>query len=337
MAAIGGLQARLVAVETQDRLLRHAPQKRALFRRERRAERGDDVGEAGRRHRDHIDIALDGDHRPGLMRRLAGVVQIVERRALVKQRRFRRIQILSNRAFVRTPVFRRAMRVLLQRPPAEGDHRAAAIMDRKHQPMAEAVIGDGDVLAVDEQPRLDHRLHADALGGERVAQAVAVRRGVADAKMRLSRRRNLPPGEIVARIPALRALELPLKIFGRPIHDLRQGSALLIALALLARPTGMGSPAMPASRSTASGKEIPSVSIRKAKPSPCLPDEKSWKNPFWSLTKKEGLFSALNGRQPNPLTPLLSQLDFFPNHLRHGNPRPNFVEKGGRKFHGGPC
>ena len=105
------------------------------------------MGEARRRHRDHIDIALDGDHRPGLMRRLAGVVQIVERRALVKQRRFRRIQILGNRAFVRTPVFRRAMHVFFQRPPAESDHRAAPVVDRKHQPVAEAVVGDGDVVA----------------------------------------------------------------------------------------------------------------------------------------------------------------------------------------------
>ena len=33
---------------------------------------------------------------------------------------------------------------------------------------------------------------------------------------------------------------------------------------------------MAASRSTASGKVTPSVSITKSKMSPCLPDEKSW-------------------------------------------------------------
>ncbi len=59
------------------------------------------------------------------------------------------------------------------------------------------------------------------------------------------------------------------------------------------------------------GKEIPSVSIRKAKPSPCLPDEKSWKNPFWSLTKKEGLFSALNGDSPAHSRPCFRSLTFF--------------------------
>ncbi len=69
---------------------------------------------------------------------------------------------------------------------------------------------------------------------------------------------------------------------------------------------------MSASRSTASGKVRPSVSIRKANASPCLPDEKSWKKPFWSLTKNDGVFSALNGDNPRHSRPSLRNLTRVP-------------------------
>ena len=48
--------------------------------------------------------------------------------------------------------------------------------------------------------------------------------------------------------------------------------------------------------------------MTKLKMSPCLPDEKSWKNPFWSLTKKEGVFSALKGERPAHSRPCLRNL-----------------------------
>ena len=41
---------------------------------------------------------------------------------------------------------------------------------------------------------------------------------------------------------------------------------------------------------------------------PCLPDEKSWKNCFWSLTKNEGVFSALNGDRPRHSRPCFLNL-----------------------------
>src|ERR1700681_2691679 len=57
-------------------------------------------------------------------------------------------------------------------------------------------------------------------------------------------------------------------------------------------------PACVASGSTASGKESPSVIIRKSKMLPFLPDEKSNHAIFWSLTKNEGVFSLLKGESP---------------------------------------
>ena len=61
---------------------------------------------------------------------------------------------------------------------------------------------------------------------------------------------------------------------------------------------GSGTPAICASRSTASGKVTPSDSMTKSKIEPFLPEEKSNQACFWSLTKKDGVFSLLNGDRP---------------------------------------
>ena len=99
---------------------------------------------------------------------------IEQQRALVEERGLRRIQVFRLGAG-------------LHRPPAEGDDAASAIVDRKHHPVAEPVIGNGDVFAVDQEARFDHRLGADALGGERVAQREALGRGIAEPKALLHR------------------------------------------------------------------------------------------------------------------------------------------------------
>src|SRR5579885_79150 len=62
--------------------------------------------------------------------------------------------------------------------------------------------------------------------------------------------------------------------------------------------TGRGRPASRASRSTASGKLKASLRMRKPITSPWAPQPKQWKNPFSSLTVKEGVFSLWNGQSP---------------------------------------
>ena len=59
--AIGGAPAGGIAVEAQDRLVRHLPEQRELVGGERGAERRDRRLEAGRHHGDHVDIAFDRD------------------------------------------------------------------------------------------------------------------------------------------------------------------------------------------------------------------------------------------------------------------------------------
>ena len=111
--AIGGAPTRLVAVEAEDRLVRHPPQQRELLRRQRRAQRRDRVGKAREGHGDDVDIALDRDHRAPVMGGLAGVVVVVEHVALVEERRLGAVQVLGGD-------------ILLQRAAAEGDGRGPA-------------------------------------------------------------------------------------------------------------------------------------------------------------------------------------------------------------------
>src|SRR5215510_6921519 len=85
---------------------------------------------------------------------------------------------------------------------------------------------------------------------------------------------------------------------------------------------GSGMPASAASRSTASGNESPSVSIRKSKIEPFLPEEKSNHACFWSFTKNDGVFSLLKG-----LSPGLAQLHTPPDHLRHRKPGAQLIEE----------
>ena len=85
---------------------------------------------------------------------------------------------------------------------------------------------------------------------------------------------------------------------------------------------GIGMPAICASRSTASGKVTPSVSMRKSKMLPFLPEEKSNHACFWSLTKNEAVFSLLNGDRPFHSRPA-----FF-----NATRRPTTSETGRRAF-----
>ncbi len=156
-----------------------AHSKRALIGGERRAERGDDIGEAGLAHRDRVDIALDDDDRARVMRAFTGAVMIEQQRALVEERGLRRIEVFC-------------LGARLHRPPAESDHAACAVMDRKHHPVAEPVVRHGDVFAMDEEARFYHRLGADALRRERIAQHKALGRGIAEPEALLHRERPRP-------------------------------------------------------------------------------------------------------------------------------------------------
>src|SRR5262249_1578753 len=83
-------------------------------------------GKTGGHHRDHVDIAFDRDQLGALVGRLARDLAIVERGALVEERRLGRVEIFGRN-------------VLLQRAAAERDDATGEIADRKHDAVAEAV------------------------------------------------------------------------------------------------------------------------------------------------------------------------------------------------------
>ena len=135
---------------------------------QRGAERRDRRLIAGRDHGDDVDIALDRDDRRACAR-LAGGGDVVERRAFVKERRLRRIEIFR-------------LRVLLQRAAAEGDDAAAKIGDREHHPVAEPVEGHRNIVARDQQARRDHVLDRHALLAEMLLEREALGRRIAEAE-----------------------------------------------------------------------------------------------------------------------------------------------------------
>ena len=118
----------------------HAPQQFQLVFGQRGAERGDHVLEAGLRQRDHVHIAFDGDDRAVLAQRLPGAREIVEHVALVEELGLGRVHVFGER-------------IRRQRAAAEGDHPLPGIGDRKHDAIAEAVVGDRDVVAVNRPGR----------------------------------------------------------------------------------------------------------------------------------------------------------------------------------------
>ena len=128
------LLAGLVAVETQNRLVRHLPQQRELAFGERGAKRRDARRKTCADHGDDIDVTLHHHQRAAVMGGKPRGREVVEIVALVKQRRFRRVQVFC-------------ADVLFQRAAAERDHPAAQVGDRKHHAISEAVIGQRDVVA----------------------------------------------------------------------------------------------------------------------------------------------------------------------------------------------
>src|SRR5262245_47258187 len=97
----------------------------------------------------------------------------------------------------------------------------------------------------------------------------------------------------------------------------------------------MAMPASSASRSTASGKLKPSVSITNLKMSPFWPEEKSNHEPLWSLTKNEGVFSCLKGDRPLSSRPARLSKTFRPTTWLTGSRvRISSSREGGKRIEG---
>ena len=100
--AIGGAPAGLVAVETAGSARRRSSRAARAGPRSARCRAARPCAAKARRHHgDHVDIALDHDQRRAVMRGLPGLGAVEEDRALVEERRLRRVEIFRRRVLVR--------------------------------------------------------------------------------------------------------------------------------------------------------------------------------------------------------------------------------------------
>ena len=191
---IGGAPCRLlsglVAIETEDRLVRHLPQQRELVFGQRRSERRDARRKTGADHGDDIDVPFHHHQQRAVVRGEPRRGEVVEIVALVKQRGFRRVQ-----------VFRRD--ILFERTAAECDHSPAQIRDRKHHAITKPIVGNRNVVAAHQQAGFDHVLNGNAVRAEVFFEREAIRRRIADPKLQLHRRRNRAVTEIAAGLGAV--------------------------------------------------------------------------------------------------------------------------------------
>jgi hypothetical protein len=127
-----------IAVEAQDRRRRPAATAARAALGDRGAHRRDRFARSRRGERDHVHVAFDHDHPVALPRR-GRRGEVVQRAALVEQRRIRRIQVFGRVCFR-----------LVEDAPGKGDRPAPRVADREHQPAAEAVVG---LLALDLDPQ----------------------------------------------------------------------------------------------------------------------------------------------------------------------------------------
>ena len=147
-----GLAAGVVAVEAQDRRGVEAPHPLELRLGDRGAVGRDGLGDAGAVEGDHVHIAFDHDQPLGGAARGAGAVDVVERAALVEERRVGGVEVFGL--------------ALAEDAAAEGDDPAARVADRDHQPAAEAVVAVlARLLGLDEHAGLDELVLAELFEG----------------------------------------------------------------------------------------------------------------------------------------------------------------------------
>ena len=132
----------------------------------RGAKRRNAICKARARHRDHIDIAFNRNHRAFVMHGFARAMMIEEHTAFVKERRIRRVQIFCGHIF-------------FERASAKSNHPPALIMNGKHHTIAKAIITLA-LVTLDHQPCGNQRL--GVVIGEGFLQVLPSARRVADAE-----------------------------------------------------------------------------------------------------------------------------------------------------------
>jgi len=146
------------------------------------------------RERDDVHVAFDDDDAARIANRIACEVQAVELATLGEDRRLGRVQVLGLAA--------------VENAAAEADHVPAAVVDREHDPVAEAVVALAVVAGDHESRRVERRI---VVGRKRLRQVLPAGRRVADAEMRGDDAGQATPLQVrdrSRRFLQLRAIEL---------------------------------------------------------------------------------------------------------------------------------
>ncbi len=111
--------------------------------------------------------------------------------------------------FRRVQIFGRS--IGRERTPAESNNTPAQILDREHDAIAKAVVGNGNALAMhDKATRLD-LLARHAFASQKLLQGIARFRRIANAERLLRRGRKSAIPQIGARLGADATLQLIFK------------------------------------------------------------------------------------------------------------------------------
>ena len=249
--------------------------------------------------------------------------EIVEIVALVKERGFRRIQIFCRR-------------ILFQRTATEGDHAPAQVGDRKHHAIAEAVIGQRDVVARHQKSGLDHVLDGNAerpqvlLQGKTFARRA---RRIADAELKLRRRRDRAVAEITPSLGAVPGSQHVGKKFRRQFHDIvKRLAALLMACGIRGR-GGHGHAGHRGQPLDGFRKGDPLGLHHEVEDVAVLAGGEIVIELLLVIDGKGRRLFLLEWRQSLPLPPCLLQLHAAADHFRNRKPGAQFVKKFGREAH----
>ena len=209
--APGGALARLVAVETQHRLIDDSPERPQLVLPEGGAERCHGVRETRLGEGDHVHIAFD-DH--DLLRPPGGVSRLgeaVEHLALPEQRGLGRVEVFRLRISERAPAER------YRKPPPVGDREHDAVAqrgDRRSRTFAEA-----------QQPGLHQGFGFEAAALQRMHQRRRIGGCIAQPEAGDSGVVEPAAAQIVHRLPACGQAQLALIERRRRLDSLQQATA----------------------------------------------------------------------------------------------------------------
>ncbi len=316
----GGPLARGIAIETQHRLVRHAPQQLDLAFGQRGAERRDRRADPGANQRDHIHIAFRHHDAALFARRRPCRRHVVEHLALVEERRIRRVEIFG-------------LLVGLQRPRAESDGPAAPVGDREHYPSAETVVGGAAILGPDQQPGLDQHRLIDRLTQQSGLQRAARIRRVTQPERRNRLLVQPAPRQV---LPPLAGLERAFEKRASRLHHLDQGRPRLLPRALLRRRLRHLDPRLPGQPLDRFRERQILRPHQKPKLVPMGPAPEAVVEAFGFIDKKAGRLFVVEGAEAGELVAFPDQLDAAADQRGEADAVADFIQKIGRKGHCGP-